>query len=125
MRVGLEGVVRADAPHRVKLFGTGPPTRHCLHRAHVDWTRPRPSETVTRCPYKGTTGGYWSFDGPSGPHEDIVRAYDFPTVHAGRVAGMVAFCNERVDLYADGESLPRPRRAGRRKAAAAPVGPTG
>ncbi len=52
-------------------------------------------------------GGYWSFDSELATHEDIAWAYDFPTVHADRIAGMVAFYNEYVDLIVDGTSLPR------------------
>ncbi|MER5513249.1 DUF427 domain-containing protein [Streptomyces sp. NPDC002763] len=108
VRVELEGVVLAEAPRCVKLFETGLPTRYYLDRLYVDFTRLRHSDTVTRCPYKGTTSGYWSFDGEVATHDDIAWAYDLPTVQANRIAGMVAFLNERVDLYVDGELLPRP-----------------
>ncbi|MFJ5643796.1 DUF427 domain-containing protein [Streptomyces sp. NPDC093223] len=108
VRVELDGVVLADAPSCVKLFETGLPTRYYVERMYVDWTRLRRSPTVSQCPYKGTTSGYWSFDGTSGAHEDIAWGYDFPTIHANRVAGLVAFYNEHVDLYVDGIPLPRP-----------------
>ncbi|MFJ4840235.1 DUF427 domain-containing protein [Streptomyces sp. NPDC088746] len=108
VRVELDGVVLADAPHCVKLFETGLPTRYYLDRAYVDQTRLRRSDTVTRCPYKGTTSGYWSFVGDAAAHSDIAWVYDFPTIHANRIAGMVAFYNERVDLSVDGTPLPRP-----------------
>ncbi|MEU6091948.1 DUF427 domain-containing protein [Streptomyces sp. NPDC047085] len=108
VRVELDGVVLADAPHCVKLFETGLPTRYYLDRAHVDWSRLRPTDTVTRCPYKGTTSGYWSFDSDGTTREDIAWAYDFPTVQAHRIAGLVAFYNEHVDLFVDGTPLPRP-----------------
>ncbi|UUN30771.1 DUF427 domain-containing protein [Streptomyces sp. FIT100] len=108
VRVELDGIVLADAPSCVKLFETGLPTRYYLDRMHVHWPRLRRSDTVTRCPYKGTTSGYWSFDGDVATREDIAWAYDFPTVHANGIAGMVAFYNEHVDLYVDGAPLPRP-----------------
>ncbi|MEU0674706.1 DUF427 domain-containing protein [Streptomyces sp. NPDC006172] len=108
VRVEADGVVLADAPHCVKLFETGLPTRYYLDRAHVDFTRLRRSDTVTRCPYKGTTSDYWSFDGEALTHEDIAWAYDFPTPAVAGIAGMVAFYNERVDLRVDGTLLPRP-----------------
>ncbi|MFG1808049.1 DUF427 domain-containing protein [Streptomyces sp. NPDC049040] len=108
VRVELDGVVLAEAPHCVKLFETGLPTRYYLDRAHIDWTRLRPSDTVTQCPYKGTTSGYWSFAGDTAAPEGIAWAYDFPTVHASRIAGLVAFYNEHVDLTVDGTRLPRP-----------------
>ncbi|MFD7437285.1 DUF427 domain-containing protein [Streptomyces sp. NPDC059861] len=107
VRVEVDGVVLADAPYCVKLFETGLPTRYYLDRLHVDLTRLRPTETVTSCPYKGTTSGYWSFDSEVATHEDIAWAYDFPTAHAQRIAGMIAFYNEHVDLYVDGTLLPR------------------
>ncbi|MFJ8861598.1 DUF427 domain-containing protein [Streptomyces sp. NPDC102451] len=112
VRVELDGVVLAEAPNCVKLFETGLPTRYYLDRTRVDWARLRPSDTVTRCPYKGTTTGYWSFDGDLAVHEDIAWAYDFPTIQVNRIAGLVAFYNEHVDLHVDGTPLPRPSRTG-------------
>ncbi|MFF3849077.1 DUF427 domain-containing protein [Streptomyces sp. NPDC002328] len=118
VRVELDGVVLADAPHCVKLFETGLPTRYYLDRTHIDWARLRASDTVTRCPYKGTTSGYWSFESDVLTHEDIAWAYDFPTPAVGSVAGLIAFYNERVDLRVDGTLLPRP-------AEPVPTAPTG
>jgi uncharacterized protein (DUF427 family) len=107
VRVELEGVVLAEAPSCVKLYETGLPTRYYLDRPYVDFTVLRDSRTVTSCPYKGTTSGYWSFDGDVATHDDIAWAYDFSTPQVSRIAGLVAFFNERVDLYVDGELLPR------------------
>lgn len=108
VRVEVDGVVLAEASECVKLFETGLPTRYYLDRTAIDWTRLRPSDTLTRCPYKGTTSGYWSFDSDIASHEDIAWMYDFPTIHANRIAGLAAFYNEHVDLYVDGSLLPRP-----------------
>ncbi|MFD5721749.1 DUF427 domain-containing protein [Streptomyces sp. NPDC127036] len=108
VRVELDGVVLAESSNCVKLFETGLPTRYYLDRMHINWDRLRRSDTVTRCPYKGTTSGYWSFDSDVATHEDILWAYDFPTIHANRIAGMAAFYNEHVDLFIDGTLLPRP-----------------
>ncbi|MFJ5277716.1 DUF427 domain-containing protein [Streptomyces parvulus] len=102
VRVALNGEPLADAPHCVTLFETGLPTRYYLDRAYVDWTRLVPSDTVTRCPYKGTTSGYWSLRSAPDAHPDILWAYDFPTPAVHRIAGMVAFYGEQVDLLVDG-----------------------
>ncbi|MEV5016506.1 DUF427 domain-containing protein [Streptomyces sp. NPDC053780] len=102
VRVELNGELLADAPHCVTLFETGLPTRYYLDRAYVDWTRLLPSDTVTRCPYKGTTSGYWSLRSDPGAHPDLLWAYDFPTAQVQRIAGLVAFYGERVDLRVDG-----------------------
>ncbi|MGW2552613.1 DUF427 domain-containing protein [Streptomyces sp. NPDC001635] len=108
VRVEVDGTVIADAPSSVKLFETGLPTRYYVERAFVDWTLLRSSATVTACPYKGRTSGYWSFVSGAVSRDDLAWAYDFPTVSCSAIAGMVAFYNEHVDLYVDGVLLPRP-----------------
>lgn len=107
VRVEIDGVVLADAPHCVKLYETGLPTRYYLDRGYVDLSKLRHSDTVTGCAYKGMTSSYWSFVNDGATHEDIAWAYDYPTNQATGVAGMVTFYNERVDLYVDGTLLPR------------------
>ncbi|WP_447035471.1 DUF427 domain-containing protein [Streptomyces sp. DSM 118878] len=108
VRVELDGVVLADARGCVKLFETGMPTRYYLDHTTIAWSRLRHSDAVTRCPYKGTTSGYWSFDSGAAFHEDIAWTFDFPTIHANRIAGLTAFDNEHVDLYIDDFLLPQP-----------------
>jgi uncharacterized protein (DUF427 family) len=104
VRAELDGTVLADAPSCVMVFETGLPTRYYLERTTVDLAALQPSETVTRCPYKGTTSGYWS----AAPAADIAWAYDFPTPALSPIAGRIAFYNEKVDLFLDGVPLERP-----------------
>ena len=68
-----------------------------------------PSDTVTACPYKGTTSGYWSARLDGRTHPDLAWAYDFPTRELLPIAGLVAFYNEKVDIFLDGAELERPR----------------
>ena len=112
VRVEVDGITLADAPNCVKVFETGLPTRYYLDRVHLDFTRLVPSDTVTACPYKGTTSDYWSVRTPKGTRRNLAWAYDFPTRQLQPVTGLVAFYNERVDLYVDGELLPRPPKRG-------------
>jgi len=109
VRVELDGAVLADAPSCVMVFETGLPTRYYLERTTVDFAALSASDTVTRCPYKGTTSGYWSALAGDGAASDIAWAYDFPTRELGPIAGLVAFYNEKVDLFLDGEPLERPQ----------------
>jgi uncharacterized protein (DUF427 family) len=104
LRVELGGVVLADAPSSVMVFETGHPTRYYLERTAVDLAALQPTDTVTRCPYKGTTSAYWS----AGDAKDIAWAYDFPTRDLSPIAGRIAFYNEKVDLFLDGVALERP-----------------
>ena len=41
------------------VFETGLPTYY-LNRTEVDFTHLAPTSTLTACPYKGTTSGYWT-----------------------------------------------------------------
>jgi uncharacterized protein (DUF427 family) len=109
LRVELEGLVLAEAPSFVKLFETGLPARHYLERTAVDFSHLVPSDTVTSCPYKGTTSAYWSVRVGDELREDLVWSYEFPTPELAKIAGLVAFYDEKVDLFLDGVQLERPR----------------
>ena len=63
---------------------------------------------MTSCPYKGTTGGYWSARIGMTMHADLAWSYEFPDRQLLPIAGLIAFYNERVDLVVDGERLERP-----------------
>jgi uncharacterized protein (DUF427 family) len=108
VRIGLHGRVLAESASPVMVFETGLPTRYYLNRTEVDFAHLVPSETVTACPYKGRTTGYWSVRSGSVVHEDLAWSYDFPTRQLLPIAGLVAFYNEKVDITLDGEPLPRP-----------------
>jgi uncharacterized protein (DUF427 family) len=109
VRVESHGVVLAESSSPVLVFETGLPTRYYLNRTDVDFTTLVPSDTVTACPYKGTTSGYWSARVDGRTHPDLAWAYDFPTRDLLPIAGLVAFYNEKVDTFLDGAKLERPR----------------
>ena len=60
VRVELDGVVLADSASPVMVFETGLPVRYYINRTDVRFEHLVPSDTVTSCPYKGMTSGYWS-----------------------------------------------------------------
>ena len=80
------------------VFETGLPPRYYLDKTTIDWTLLTPSDTVSSCPYKGTTSEYWSANVGGIETPDIAWAYDFPTVAISPIAGLVAFYDERVQL---------------------------
>lgn len=106
--VSLEGVTLADSRSTVMVFETGLPTRYYFNRTEIDFAHLTPTDTVTACPYKGRTTGYWSVHVNGTTHQDIAWAYDFPTRQLLPIAGLVAFYNEKVDVTIDGERLARP-----------------
>jgi len=109
VRVELEGIVLAESSAPIMVFETGLPTRYYLNRTEVDFTHLIPTATVTACPYKGTTSGYWSVRVGDTVHQDVAWAYDFPTRQLLPIAGLLAFYNERVDILLDGQLRPRPK----------------
>jgi uncharacterized protein (DUF427 family) len=109
VRVELEGVVLADSRSPVMVFETGLPTRYYLSRPDIHFRHLIPTDTVTACPYKGNTSGYWSIRSGGTVHRDLAWSYDFPTRQLLPIAGMVAFYNEKVDIFLDGQQLERPQ----------------
>jgi uncharacterized protein (DUF427 family) len=109
LRVESKGIVLAESSSPVMLFETGLPTRYYVDQTDVDFTHLVPSATVTSCPYKGTTGDYWSARLDGRVHPDIAWSYRFPLRDVLPIAGLVAFYNEKVDLFLDGVKLERPQ----------------
>lgn len=108
VRVELDGTVLAESASPILVFETGLPTRFYLNRTEVDFTHLTATGTVTGCPYKGTTSGYWTARVNGKTHPDIAWSYDFPTRQLLSIAGLVAFYNEKVDIVLDGQRLARP-----------------
>jgi uncharacterized protein (DUF427 family) len=109
VQVELDGVVLAETSSPVLVFETGLPTRFYIHRTQVNFEHLIPTDTVTACPYKGITSGYWSLQTGGSVHRDLAWAYDFPTRQLLPIAGMIAFYNEKVDITVDGQQLERPK----------------
>jgi uncharacterized protein (DUF427 family) len=102
VRISLEGTVLAESARALALFETGLPARWYIPREDVV-AELEPSDTVTHCPYKGAAG-YYSVAGV----KDLVWYYEQPLAEVGRIAGLVCFFNEKVDLELDGELAERP-----------------
>jgi uncharacterized protein (DUF427 family) len=77
-------------------------------RVELDGVVLAASATVTACPYKGQTSGYWSVRVGETVHPDLAWAYDFPTRQLLPITGLIAFYNEKVDITVDGQRLERP-----------------
>lgn len=108
VRIELDGLVLGETAAPVMVFETGLPTRYYLDRTAIDFSHLRPSDTVTSCPYKGRTTGYWSVQTGETLRRDLAWSYDFPTRQLLPIAGLVAFYNEKVDVFLEGGLQPRP-----------------
>jgi uncharacterized protein (DUF427 family) len=108
VQVALDGVELADSSQPRILFETGLPPRYYLPLTDVRTELLRPSDKVTRCPYKGTAT-YWSIEVDGRCYEDYVWMYRSPLPESSRITGLACFFNERVDLTVDGVLQDRPR----------------
>ena len=68
----------------------------------------RDSDATTQCPYKGEAN-YFSLEVNGELVEDIVWYYKYPVEESSRIAGLVSFYNEKVDIYVDGKKEERPK----------------
>ncbi|GII28955.1 hypothetical protein Pmi06nite_23970 [Planotetraspora mira] len=97
IRVEVGGVTVADSKHTRILFETGLRPRYYLPKTDVRLDLLTRSDAVTHCPYKGTAE-YWSI----GEGKDLVWSYPTPLPESQKIAGLVSFYNEKVDIYVDG-----------------------
>ncbi|HKN50880.1 MAG TPA: DUF427 domain-containing protein [Amycolatopsis sp.] len=108
IRIEVDGVTVADSVRPHLLFETGLPTRYYLPRTDVRLDLLERTPTVTHCPYKGATE-YFSVRAGDVVHSDLAWSYPAPLPESIRVAGLIAFTDEKVDVYVDGELQERPK----------------
>lgn len=108
VRIEIDGVTVADSTNASFLFETNLPTRYYLPKTDVRMDLLRPTELATHCPYKGTAR-YWSVVIEGKTHENLVWGYDTPLPESQKIAGLVAFYNEKLDIYIDEVLEDRPQ----------------
>ncbi|MFC0624752.1 DUF427 domain-containing protein [Kribbella deserti] len=104
VRVELDGVELANSVRPLLLVETFLPPRYYLRPEDVRMELLQPSDLRTTCAYKGHAA-YWSL-GTTAPN--IAWAYPEPLDGMQRLAGLVSFFTEQVDLEVDGVRLERP-----------------
>jgi uncharacterized protein (DUF427 family) len=107
VRVEVDGVTVAESASSRLLFETGLPVRYYLPKTHVRMDLLTPTDTVSHCPYKGQAA-YWSVRAGDKVHEDLAWSYGTPLPESQKIAGLVCFYNEKVDIYVDGVLQERP-----------------
>jgi uncharacterized protein (DUF427 family) len=107
VQVALDGVTLADSHSPRLLFETGLPVRCYLPRTHVRMDLLELSQTVTHCPYKGRAQT-WNVRVDGSVHEDLAWSYPTPLAESQRIAGLISFYDEKLDIVLDGELQPRP-----------------
>jgi uncharacterized protein (DUF427 family) len=108
VRVEIDGTTVADTTRPLLLFETRLPTRYYIPRDDVREDLLRPSDSHTQCPYKGIAS-YYSVAIGDAVHDDVVWYYPEALREVAPIEGALAFYNEHVDIYIDGELQKRPQ----------------
>jgi uncharacterized protein (DUF427 family) len=113
IRISLDGEVLAESTRAMALFESNLPTRWYLPREDIS-AELESTDTVTRCPYKGTANYYAVRRSDGETVKDLIWYYDDPLRAVDGIAGRLCFFNERVDVEVDGELEGRPETAWKR-----------
>jgi uncharacterized protein (DUF427 family) len=106
VRIEVGGDVVAETTRARLLFETSMAPRLYLPREDVRVDL-HPSERHTYCPYKGEAS-YWSVDAGGRRREDLAWSYEQPLPELLEIAGLIAFWDDRVDVFLDGRPRERP-----------------
>ncbi len=108
IEVVIDDIEVANSMRPWLLFETGLPTRYYMPKHDTRMNLLEPSDTVSRCPYKGEAHHYSVKIGDK-LHKDVVWTYRYPEPESVKVQGLLGFLNEKLDVYEDGKLLPRPK----------------
>ena len=106
LRIEVDGDVVAETTRARVLFETQLTRRFYVPREDIR-AEIHATDTRTYCPYKGAAS-YWTVDAGGRLRKDLGWTYEEPLPDAVAIAGLVAFWNERVDVFIDGEQQARP-----------------
>jgi len=107
VRIEVDGKTVAESNRPVLLFETSLPTRYYIPKDDVK-VAITPTDTHTVCPYKGEAD-YWSFEVDGKTYQDLVWGYHETFNEVLKIKDRVAFYDEKVDVYIDGELQDKPR----------------
>lgn len=100
VRVEVGGTTIAESTSPRMLFETGLPVRYYVPKTHVRMDLLMPTGSVSHCPYKGQAE-YWSLRVGDEERQDVAWSYRSPFPESQKIAGLISFYQERIDLYVD------------------------
>ena len=100
VKVTAAGELIAQSTHPTLVFETSMPVRAYLPRNAVEAGHLRPSDTTTTDPYIGDAI-YWHVHAGGETLEDAAHSYELPRAEAMKIAGLVCFSGEGVEVELD------------------------
>ncbi|KAH9987315.1 DUF427-domain-containing protein [Russula compacta] len=107
VRIVIDGVEVANTTKPRLLFETGLPVRTYIPKGDVRLDLFSHSTLTTSCPYKGVAN-YYDINLPSGKKEGLAWWYRTAFPESTDIKGYIAFLDEKVDVYVDGQLVERP-----------------
>jgi uncharacterized protein (DUF427 family) len=101
VRIEVDGVTIAETSKPTLLFETNLPVRYYLPKTHIRMDLLTPSQSTSHCPYKGDAE-YWSLALGDSVKADIAWSYRTPLPESQKIAGLISFYPEKVELCVDG-----------------------
>lgn len=108
IQIVVNGATIAESNNAHFLFETGFPTRYYLPQEDVNMDYLTPTGLSTICTYKGVSS-YWTINVNGETHENVVWGYENPMPQQHEIKGLMAFYNEKLDVYVDGKLEEKPR----------------
>ena len=100
VKVTAAGELIAQSIHPTLVFETSLPVRAYLPRKDVIAGHLRPSDTTTTDPYIGDAI-YWHIHAGGDTLHDAAHSYELPRAEAMKIAGLVCFSGEGVEVALD------------------------
>jgi uncharacterized protein (DUF427 family) len=101
IRIEVDGVTIAETSKPTLLFETNLPVRYYVPKTHIRMDLLTPSQSTSHCPYKGDAE-YWSLALGDSVKADIAWSYRTPLPESQKIAGLISFYPEKVELCVDG-----------------------
>jgi uncharacterized protein (DUF427 family) len=101
VRIVVDGITVAESARSTLLFETGLPPRYYVPKTDVRMELLVPTASSSHCPYKGDAN-YWSLTLDDDDVDDVAWSYRTPLPESQKIAGLVCFYPDKVDLYVDG-----------------------
>ncbi|KXN86070.1 hypothetical protein AN958_10546 [Leucoagaricus sp. SymC.cos] len=108
IRIEVDGTEVANTQAPYLLFETGLPIRYYVSKTDCRLDFLEPSGNWTQCPYKGEAQSYHIHLSEQRVFQDIAWCYPSPILEVAAIRGLVAFYNEKVDIWIDGVKQLRP-----------------
>jgi len=97
VKVISNGVLIAESRRPTMLFETGARVRTYIPKLDVKMDLLTPSDKRTGCAYKGYAR-YWRL---ASGGEEVAWSYPFPIADCAKIAGQIAFYDERIEVVVD------------------------